>query len=424
MDKLDGKRVRKDIVRSNIVAVGHSKKITGTPTDLNNKSLVEVHELITKTIDRSCNFKSLVHNKVVLIKPNLVRPGLNGLQITTDLRVIHSVAQKTIEDGAKRVIIGEKPGYKMPARKVFEEMGINQIAKKLGVETSYFDEEPTKEIEIAEAKVFKKIIIPKKVLDCDILINVPKVKTHIQTIASLGIKNLLGLILDDQRQMHHHNDLNYKLVDILRIIKPAVTVADALWPVQGQGPLNGENIKQFNTIIAGTDVVAVDAVTCSIMGIDPFEIDNIRIADMEGLGCGNLMKIKVKGTKPTKIRKYFKRACMSSMGAFPNVLSMEGGACQGCLSSVRHSLDKLQVENLLQKKEAIAIYSGMQSIKEDKNIAPNSEIWLFGDCACLGAKQKNGDLLKKVHIVPGCPPHVFDLYKAMNKTEVPTSMEH
>jgi uncharacterized protein (DUF362 family) len=399
-----------------LVSIGHSKHIAGSPTNLEEESLASVSNLVNKTIDRSCNFKKLVHGKVVLIKPNLVRPGLTGLHITTDLRVIYAVAQKACKNGAKRVILGEQPGYKVSSRRAFNDSGAQKIVDRLDIEANFFDEEEKMQVEVPKATVFKKIVVPKILMECDAFINLPKAKTHMQALVSLGIKNLHGLTFDDQRLYCHHNDLSYKLVDILRVRKPSLTVADAIWPLEGQGPLLGHNIEGFNTIISGLDVVAVDAVTASLMGVDPSEVEAIRIANSEGLGCGELSKIKVVGATPKTIRRSFRRACMSSMGAFPNVISLEAGACMGCLSSVRHSLDRLLFEKKLQDlQKSVTVYSGCLHQKRDDPL--DDENWLLGDCACQAAEKNGANYLNKAHLVRGCPPHVFDLYRAMTAPE-------
>ncbi len=193
---------------------------------------------------------------------------------------------------------------------------------------------------------------------------------------------------------------------------PSLTVSDCIWPMEGQGPLNGRNLKDFNVVIAGTDVVAVDAVTCSIMGIDPEEVDAIRIAQAEGLGCGDLQRIKVVGTKVASVKRHFKRPCLSSSGVYPNVTSMEAGVCQGCLSVVRHSLDRLAHENKIQGIGQVTICCGKHSIDRLDLLPPENELWLLGDCVCEEPKTA---LTMKAHRVTGCAPHIYDLYNSLHK---------
>lgn len=401
----------------NIVAIAHSENLEGSPEDFNKKSLNAVEKLTKKAIDKSCNFTDLVKDKTVLLKPNLVRSTPPNIYATTDLRVVYSVAKMAIEAGASQVTIGDKPGWKKTARSVFEELGVDKIAKLLDVKTCFFDEDQLVEVDLPASKVFDKIFVPKTVMQSDVLINLPKVKTHIHEIVSLGIKNLHGIVMDNQRLMNHRNDLAYKLVDILRVKKPALTVSDCIWPMEGQGPLNGHNIKNFNVILAGTDVVSVDAVTCEVMGIDPSEVDTIRIASAENLGVGDLQKIRAVGAKIAHVKRHFKRPCLSSSGVYPNVLSMESGVCQGCLSCVRHSVDRLAFEQKIQKVGQVTVCSGKHSYDKPELLPAKNEVWLVGDCA---AEASTSNSKAKINIVPGCPPHIYEFYNAIHKKHFDT----
>jgi len=396
----------------NIVAISHSKNLIGSPLEFSDESLNSVAKLTKKAIDKACNFTDLVQNKTVLLKPNFVRSTPPSIFATTDLRLVYSVAKMALDQGASRVIIGDKPGWKKSARLVFAELGVDSLAHKLGVSTCFFDEDSLVEVDVPTSRVFSKILVPKTVMDCDVLINLPKVKTHVHTTVSLGIKNLHGIVMDNQRLINHRNDLSYKLVDIMRVKKPSLTVSDCIWPMEGQGPLNGRNIKNFNVVLAGTDVVAVDAVTCLIMGIDPSEVAMIRIASAEGLGEGDPKKISIVGTKVNKVKKHFKRPSISSAGVYPNVLSMEAGVCQGCLSCVRHSLDRLAFEQKIQDLGQITVCSGKYSFEKPELLPPQNEVWLVGDCASETSAQS---LTRKVYKVPGCPPHIYELYNGLHK---------
>jgi uncharacterized protein (DUF362 family) len=398
--------------RKSIVAISHVSNITGSPTDFNEKSLNSVARLTRRAISKSCNFISLVKDKKVLLKPNFVRSTPPRISATTDIRVVYSVAKMALDAGARKVTIGDKPGWKKSARSVFGELGVDKIAKELGVETCFFDEDQLLEVDLPASKVFSKIFVPRTVMDSEVLINLPKVKTHVHTTVSLGIKNLHGIVMDNQRLINHRNDLAYKLVDILRVKKPSLTVSDGIWPMEGQGPLNGRNIKNFNVVIAGTDVVAVDAVTCLIMGIDPSEVDMIRIASAEGLGYGDPKEISLVGTKLNHVKKYFKRPCISSAGVYSNFLSMEAGVCQGCLSCVRHSLDRLAFEGKIHRLGQIIVCSGRHSFEKPESLPVENEVWLVGNCAY---ETSSRSLTGRVHKVPGCPPHIYELYNSLHK---------
>jgi len=394
-----------------VVSIAHSNNLHGSPLDLDEQSLMSVFNLTKKAVDKCCNLDKLVKDKTVMLKPNFVRSITKDIFATTDLRLVYSVAKMTIDAKAKKVMIGDKPGWKKTSRTVFNELGIERITKLLDVEICYFDEETLVPITAPNANIFSEALIPKSLAESEVLINLPKVKTHMHTIVSLGIKNMHGIILDDQRLISHRNDLSYKLVDILKVKKPSLTVSDCIWPMEGQGPLNGQTLKDINVVLSGTDIVAVDAVTSLVMGIDPSEIDTIRIAQSQGIGCADISKIKVVGSKIEAVRRYFKRPWLSSAGVYPNVLSIERGVCTGCLSCVRHSLDRLAFEKTIDRIGKITVCSGRHALDEEKLLPFENDIWLLGDCACEESVKKSSG--KKIHKVTGCPPHIYEFYNAL-----------
>jgi len=110
--------------------------------------------------------------------------------------------------------------------------------------------------------------------------------------------------------------------------------------MEGLGPLGGESL-DMNLVVASSDVVAADSVTATIMGFDPFDIDHIRIANMQGVGESNLEKINVLGSKIEEVKKNFKKPCNKITGVFKNVTVIEGGVCRACRSRTRWSLEQL-----------------------------------------------------------------------------------
>jgi uncharacterized protein (DUF362 family) len=345
-----------------------------------------------------------------MLKPNLVRPELKQFPCnTTDKRVILAVAQVCKDAGAKEVTVGENPGYGITSRFAFRLSNLLHHMKEMDINPVFLDEEEKVNVPNPEGILFRNVKVPKPYLNADVIINIPKMKTHLQAKVSLGIKNLHGIALDEQRLLYHREDINSKLIDILRIRIPELTVIDALWALEGQSPLFGNPIPDFNLIISGTDPVAVDSVGCSTMGFDPEEIAMIRIARQQKLGCGDLSKIEVRGKKIEEVRRPFKRPILGNAGAFEKVICIEGGACSGCLSNLRHSLDRLKYEGKLDKCPVFSIYNG-KPMPNNENIDKwEGDLFLFGNCSAeLVFSQVERRSIAT--FIPGCPPHIFDLY--------------
>ena len=140
------------------------------------------------------------------------------------------------------------------------------------------------------------INIPKFLIDKNV-IHLPTMKTHVFTTITGAMKNAFGGLLNFQRHWTH-SVIHETLVDLLRIqkkIHPGIfAVTDGTFAGSGPGP-RAMQWHEKNVLLAGADQVAVDAVAAKMMGFDPMSIDFIRIADEQGLGCGQISKINIVG---------------------------------------------------------------------------------------------------------------------------------
>ncbi|MHC1791199.1 DUF362 domain-containing protein [Solidesulfovibrio sp.] len=395
--------------------VGLARAAVGeAPDAFTAKSLEAVTALAERAITAAgCDLPGLVRGRSVLVKPNLVRPNPhNPRSVVTDERVILAMVRLLRDAGAAAIRIGDNPGYGLPLNEALAGMdGFKRRLADHGAELTYFDAADPVRLPNPTAQLFDPVPLPRVLLESDVYINLPKMKTHVHTLVTLGIKNQYGLILDDDRMPWHRNDINIKIIDILRVVRPHLTLVDALWAVQGQAPLSGSSVPDMNLLAAGTDVCAVDTVCADLMGIAAEEVAMLRLARQEGLGETDHAAIEVVGEDPEACRRRFTRPVLSSMGAYPAVRVVEGGACQGCLSALRHALDKLASEGLFAGRDPVTCYVGvpMPEMVNLRNV--RGELWCFGACSApliFNAKQR-GPMARHV---PGCPPHILDFYSA------------
>ncbi len=407
---------RKATRREPRVGVAKGSGISGSPDEFDDASLDEVMTLVADAVSRALSLTDLVGGKEVFVKPNLVRPNLpNCPAVITDPRVILAVALLARKAGAAHILVGDNPGYGVASRDALRSSKVEALLAEHDLEACYLDEEPMVACESPTALLLRRTLLPEAIVDCDVLINVPKMKTHVQTMVSLGIKNLHGLVPDGERLPFHRQDVHQKLVDILSYRRPDLTVVDGIWAVEGQAPLFGSALEGFNVIVAGQDVVAVDAVTAAVMGIAPEEVPMIQIAGARGLGAVRLEEIEIVGPRIEDVRRHFRRAIISSAGHFPTVTCIEGGACSGCLSNLRHSLDKLHRDGSLGEPCPITVYVGVPLPGADPMETWEGDLWLFGDCsAALPLAPRAGP--GAVRRVPGCPPHILDFAKLFEAT--------
>jgi len=215
----------------------------------------------------------------VLIKPNVVGAfPKKQIATTTHPAVVEAVCKILKKKGCK-IFIGDSP-FTDPECS-FKSSGIDKIAKKYG-KLVIFEQDKLVNIRDKKAKVLKRFQIAKTVKNVDLIINMPKLKTHVLTKHTGAIKNLYGLIPGGVKQRTHKKAKGDKkfsdvLVDIYQNIKPELTIMDGVIGMEGEGPTSGDIVKS-KLILASKDGVALDIVACEIMGIKPKDSNVIKSA--------------------------------------------------------------------------------------------------------------------------------------------------
>ncbi len=394
------------------VALSHDQGLAALPFDLDDSQVISrFTAAVRKSLDL-LKWGPQCRGRTVLIKPNLVRTFEGKPGNTTDPRVLLGLVLVLRDHGPSKIMIGENPGCGVSSASGFHDSGCNRIAEISGVELVPFDSVPCRRVEIPGGLLLGRAAIPEPWLDADIVINLPKMKTHLHAGVSLGIKNLHGILVDEDRYFFHRVDVHQKMVDLLKIRTPDLTLVDAVLAMEGQSPFFGRE-REMDLLAAGTDPVAVDAVCCSAMGFDPDEINIIRLAGNQGLGQMDLQRIEVRGPRLEEVSARFRRGVISSAGAYPGVTVLELGACDGCLSSVRHSLDRLHYEGKIEELAPFTVVTGMPCRKLPaalEQAGDKSDIWFMGDCTASMIYRQSTRTARGC-FVPGCPPHSFDLYK-------------
>jgi hypothetical protein len=186
---------------------------------------------------------------------------------------------------------------------------------------------------------------------------------------------------------NHRADMHQKMIDMLKVMRPHLSLVDALWPMQGQGPGSPypeDLIKDFNVILAGKDPVAVDSVGATIMGFDSsHEVPMLRGAEMAGLGLATLDRIDVVGTPIGNVQRPFKRGNIHLIGLDPRIEVYMGGACDGCLHFTRTGLDVyLANPALMDAIEKVTFIIGNDAEVPEKldHHPPRSYVFVVGDC--------------------------------------------
>ncbi|MCL6087491.1 MAG: DUF362 domain-containing protein [Actinobacteria bacterium] len=379
-----------------------------------------IKESVKYVVDLIGGFKKYIRkNSKVLIKPNLVYPYPPPM--VTSPEVIEAVVELVFEAGAKEVWIGDsssytgKSQYGLPRwtnEEIFEIHGINNIACKTGAKVINFDDTESVKVNIPNGIILKEVEIFKPVLDADVIVNLPALKMHFQTLVTLGIKNFHGVIPDYWKLQFHRDEISQKLVDINKVVKPGLTIIDGITAMQGLGPRTGTSV-EMNILLASSDIVAVDAVASEVMGVKAHEVETTRLANQQGLGIGNLENINVIGEKIEKVMKILERPDVSIEGIFPGITVIKGGVCVHCYGRARIFLDSLYSSDMVNTANIKYVIIGVKpSIPDFNNKEGN--ILLVGDCAIDAAHSIRYSLKDRIYLMEGCPP-LTSVHVLLNK---------
>ena len=231
----------------------------------------------------------------VLLKPNLLAPAPPEKAILTHPLVVRAVARYALDCGAT-VQLSDSPAMGSIER-VLKTSGIQDAIAGLPVEVRAFS--ASRAIEVGEP--FQRIEIAEDALDADVVINLPKLKTHGQMLLTLGVKNLFGCIVGYRKPEWHlragidREMFAQLLVHIYRAVRPAITLLDGILAMEGEGPGMGGTPRPLNVIMAGTDAIAVDHTVCQMLGLPSEQLLTNRFAAQMGLPDG---LIEVQGDLP------------------------------------------------------------------------------------------------------------------------------
>lgn len=240
---------------------------------------VRLTEAALETLGGMTRFVS--KGDVVWIKPNIGWNRRPELAANTNPDVVGTLVRLCLEAGAKTVKVGDHSCH--PAKQAYRTSGIAAAAEANGAEVVYLDQRRFRDMELGGDRL-KTWPIYVEIAEADLVINVPVVKHHGLTRASLAMKNYMGVI--GGRRGSWHQQMDPCLVDITRFMRPRLTVIDAVRILTAHGPQGGDpgDVAMRGTVAAGTDIVALDAFAAGLLGHDPGAIGTLRAAAAAGLG--------------------------------------------------------------------------------------------------------------------------------------------
>jgi len=237
----------------------------------------------------------------VLVKPNYIVANKPEYGEVTDPRVVEAVSTYLLNHGVHDITIGEGGLGPDTADRAFELLGLRSFAAKHGFKLVNLNLDDYVEVKLPNALELKNVKIAKTALSCNAIVSIPKLKVHRLAIVTLSVKNLMGT-LHDKGIMH--SNIHEKLIDLFRTLNPRFAVVDGI--IAGEGGEIGSKPVKMGVIIAGNDLIAVDAVCAAIMGFNPMSIGYIKKAHEMGLGTGDLNNIEVIGGSIKEVKRNFR----------------------------------------------------------------------------------------------------------------------
>ena len=239
----------------------------------------------------------------VLLKPNLVAPAKPELAVTTHPAILKAVIEEAQEAQAGSVSFGDGPGVGT-ATSVSRLAGLVKVAEETQARLVDFVE--TKTYENNNNRILKHLDLTDQLAENDVLITIPKLKTHSQMAFTCALKNQYGLIPGMAKAQFHfrfqdRDRMADLIVDINRTASPALAVVDAVIGMEGPGPNSGTP-RKIGAVIAGTDLAAVDTVASAIIGLTPEEIPILMAARRAEFGATRLEDIDVRGATVEQLK--------------------------------------------------------------------------------------------------------------------------
>jgi len=238
-----------------------------------------------------------------LVKVNFITTKNWETGATTDPLVVEAIINQLREIPIE-VLVVESDATTTNADKACVASGMREMCDRVGVRFVNLRYEKDKvELKIPNPMTLETINVPRIVTESAI-VNAAKLKTHMQTGVTLGMKNMFGLLPDKFKGKYHMRGIDKVIVDINTVLKPTLTVIDGFVGMEGRGPVHGNPVK-MDTIIAGVDPVATDSTATRVMGIDPRTIEHIKWGYERGLG--EMYDIEVVGDGIEAVKKIFAR---------------------------------------------------------------------------------------------------------------------
>jgi uncharacterized protein (DUF362 family) len=228
----------------------------------------------------------------VLLKPNFIAPRSAHHATQTHPVVIIETA-KLLKDFGAKPFVADSPAWSN-VENCIKKLKLQEPLKKLNV--------PYKQLKRAKkCKIGDNTVgISSSALDADVIINLPKFKSHQQLVATFAIKNMFGTVCGKRKAIWHFRKGKKPekfcrfLIDIFKYLNPALTIIDAVYVMDRAGPIKGRT-RPLGYLISGTEPIALEITCAKLINLKPEDVPIIETARRIGFGCSDFGKIEILG---------------------------------------------------------------------------------------------------------------------------------
>lgn len=399
-------------------------------------------ESVRKAVDLSGGLDRLPARGRVFIKPNIVfwtkAVSFPKYGVVTTSRVLRDMVTILRERGIDDITIGEGPVLYDPkdtetAAHAFESLGYENLKKRFGVKAFSIFERPFKKVDLGEGIVLN---YNQDILESDFVVNIPVLKTHAQTVISLGIKNLKGMLDMNSRKKCHSADpiknLNFMVARLGDPLPPSFTIIDGIYSNE-HGPALDGKIRRSNLLVASADLLSVDKVGATILGYTPDEVPMLVHAAQHQGRTTDLEDLETVGEKLEDVAmKLDYSFAYNDSNTLP--LSMEKIGIKG-LSYPKYDLSMCTYCSALTGAILTSIAYAWKGVPWDdvevltgklmKPTPGRKKTILLGKC--LYTAHKNHPRIDEMIAIKSCPPSVKAVVEALHSAGIdvnPQIFEH
>ena len=376
-------------------------KVSVVRADGRSRELVA--DAVRRAVDMAGGFADLIRpGMLVIVKPNMVAPPASAEAGACTSPLVCQAVADLVRELQATPVIAESSARGADTEAAFQIMGYDELRRQ-GYEVVDLKKDTTVRVKVDGGRLLEKITTFALVTRAEAIISVPVMKTHDQGEVTLALKNLKGLVTDADKRRIHQVGMFAGAVDLVGHFKPVFAVVDGLIGQEGLGPLMGLPVK-LGVIVAGRDLVAVDATAGRIMGFAAEQVPITRVAAERGLGTLEEAQIEVVGEPIAAVRRRFLR-CEEDHRIDREGVSITHaeGTCTGCRNGLLSSLFDMRADGTLERARGLTIIAGPAAVPAG---VPQEFLVSIGTC-CLPEARR---LLRYVR---GCPPNNVDIVKAI-----------